>query len=507
MAKIQRTQNARNNIVFGFILKIYQIMIPFLMRTAMIYLMGVQYLGLNSLFTSILQVLNLAELGVGSAMVYSMYKPIAEDDSVSICALMSLYRTYYRIIGGVIAAVGLSITPFIPELISGDVPPDINIYILYLLNLGATVLSYWLFAYKNSIFTAHQRTDVASKVTLVTITIQYILQILVLIIFHNYYYFIIAALLTQIMNNIVIAVYADRVYPNFKPFGSVSHEEKTKINHKMKDLFFIRIGSVVIDSADTIVISAFLGLTTLAIYQNYFFIMNSIYSMVVIIMWSITAGVGNSLLTESLEKNYRDFKSLTFIISFILCFCCVCFVGLYQPFMELWVGKDLMLAFPLVIFLCIYFYTRLIVSIWNVPKDAAGLWHTDRFRSLIAAGVNLTLNLLMVTYIGLYGILLSTIISVVGISCPWILHNVFKYIYKRGIKEYLITILKYAACTVICCFIGHELSSIILIGGVIQLVVNGIICSISSLLFLIIFCRTEEYKNSKQIFLRVVKRR
>ena len=139
--KIERTKNASRNIVFGGILKIYQIAVPFLMRTAMIYFMGVQYLGLNSLFTSILQVLNLTELGVGSAMVYSMYKPIAEDDTKTICALMRLYRLYYRVIGIVIAVIGGILTPFIPYLVKSDLPAGLNIYILYLFNLAATVLS------------------------------------------------------------------------------------------------------------------------------------------------------------------------------------------------------------------------------------------------------------------------------------------------------------------------------------------------------------------------------
>ena len=170
--KIDRTKNAGRNIVFGCMLKIYQIVMPFIMRTLMIYYMGIQYLGLNSLFTSILQVLNLAELGVGSAMVYSMYKPIAVDDKKMICALMKLYRTYYRVIGIIIAFLGLCLVPFIPKLIKSDVPADINIYILYILNLSVTVLSYWLFAYKNCLLDAHQRTDVASKATLVTNTLQ-----------------------------------------------------------------------------------------------------------------------------------------------------------------------------------------------------------------------------------------------------------------------------------------------------------------------------------------------
>ena len=141
---MNKTKNAMRNIIFGMGLRIYQIIVPFLMRTAMIYFMGIEYLGLNSLFTSILQVLNLAELGVGSAMVYSMYKPIAEDDKDTICALLKLYKKYYFFIGLVIATIGIIITPMITKLINGEVPGDINIYVLYILNLSATVITYWL---------------------------------------------------------------------------------------------------------------------------------------------------------------------------------------------------------------------------------------------------------------------------------------------------------------------------------------------------------------------------
>lgn len=282
MAKIERAKNATRNIVFGMILKAYQIVMPFLMRTAMIYLMGVQYLGLNSLFISILQVLNLAELGVGSAMIYSMYRPIAEDDNATICALMKLYRTYYRVIGLIIAVIGCILTPFIPKLISGDIPRGLNIYILYLLNLGATVLSYWLYAYKNSILQAHQRTDIVSKVTLVTSTIQYILQLLVLWLFKNYYLYVAVMLATQALTNVATAVVADKLYPQFSPKGPLPKGEASKINGRIKDLFTAKIGGIIVNSADTIVISAFLGLTALAVYQNYYFILTSITGFITI---------------------------------------------------------------------------------------------------------------------------------------------------------------------------------------------------------------------------------
>ena len=184
--KIERTKNAGRNVAFGFIQKTYQIVMPFFMRTIMIYFMGIEYAGLNNLFVSILQVLNLAELGVGAAMMCSMYAPIAEDDTAKICALMNLYKKAFTIIGWIILGFGLLIVPVLPKLISGEIPDTLNLYILYLLYLGNTVLSYWLYAYKNSLLYAHQRLDISSKVSLLTSTLQYVFQILVLIVFHNY---------------------------------------------------------------------------------------------------------------------------------------------------------------------------------------------------------------------------------------------------------------------------------------------------------------------------------
>lgn len=507
MAKIERTKNASRNILFGVLLKIYQIIIPFIMRTAMIYLLGVQYLGLNGLFTSVLQVLNLAELGVGSAMVFSMYKPIAEDDSHTICALMKLYKYYYRIVGLLIAIIGCVLTPFIPNLISGNVPSGINVYTLYLLNLSATVLSYWLFAYKNSILQAHQRVDVVSKVTLITSTIQYGLQLLALWLLKNYYAYVIVALLTQALTNIVTAIVADKMYPGFKPKGKLLKEEIEKINQRIKDLFAAKLGGVVVSSADTIVISAFLGLTVLAVYQNYYFIMNSICGFITVIFTAVTAGIGNSLVTESIDKNYHDFKKFTFIICFILCVCCNCFIALYQPFMEMWVGKELMLSFDFVILFCILFYLLELAMVWATIKDAAGLWHSDRFRPLIGAIANLMMNVVLVQKIGLYGIILSTVISYLFISMPWLIHNLFTLLYKKSLSEYLKTILLYVVICILSCILTHYLCSLINVDGFVSLIVYGTIAIvISMVLQLLAFYKKEEFKNSVILIKNILRR-
>lgn len=491
MAKIERTKNATRNIIFGSILKIYQIVIPFFMRTAMIYFMGIQYLGLNSLFTSILQVLNLAELGVGAAMVYSMYKPIAEDDEVTICALLWLYRTYYFLIGLVIAVVGMILAPFVPKLIKSDLPAELNVYILYLLNLALTVLSYWLLAYKNSLLQAHQRTDVTSKVTIITSTIQYGLQILAIAVTKNYYLYVIVALATQALTNVITAIIAIKMYPDYSSKGKLKPNEVKQINQRIKDLFTAKLGGTIVNSADTIVISSFLGLSILAVYQNYYYIMNSVLGFALIIFSSCTAGIGNSLVTESEEKNYFDFKKLVFLTMWIATVCISCFIGLYQPFMALWVGKQYLLDMGVVVLICVYFYLYLVNHLSCVYKDAAGIWHQDRFRPLIGGLVNLVLNLIMVRYIGIYGIILSTIFSYVFVAMPWLIHNLFSLVFKRSALEYLGILLKGAVVSILAGFISYIICRLVPFGGITQLVVNGLICVFSSLLILLIIYRKD----------------
>ena len=178
---------------------------------------------------------------------------------------------------------------------------------------------------------------------------------------------------------------ADRIYPQFKPKGQIATEEKKAINNRIKDLFTSKIGGIIYDSADTIVISSFLGLTALAIYQNYFYILNAITGLITVVFSACTAGIGNSIVVETKEKNYKDLNKFTFIICWGAGFCAVCLLCLYQPFMELWVGKDLMLSSSAVICFVVYFFVRQLNSLFNTYKDASGMWHEDRFRPLVAA--------------------------------------------------------------------------------------------------------------------------
>lgn len=470
--KIERTKNAARNITFGVAQKIYQVVVPFIMRTVMIYTLGVEYLGLNSLFTSVLSVLSLAELGVGAAMVYSMYKPIAEDDTDTICALMRLYRKYYRIIGIVIAALGLAILPLVPKLIKSDLPSDVNVYILYILSLSATVLSYWLFAYKNCILSAHQRNDLPAKVSLLTQTVQSFIQLIILIGFKNYYAYLITALVMQAGTNICTAIVAVKYYPQYSPRGNLDKSVVSNINKRIRDLFTAKLGNTIVSSADTIVISAFLGLSMLAIYQNYYYIMNAVIGFLLIIFNSITAGVGNSLVVETDEKNYYDFKKLSFLTAWIATVCVSCFICLYQPFMEIWVGKDYLLDTVSVFLFSLYFLLYAINSVSVTYKDAAGIWKYDRFRPLLSGLFNLFLNLSLVKLAGIKAILLSTCISYIIIAIPWLVRNLFKYVFKRSPKEYFAFLVNVLVINVFIGSLSLSITNFFRVNAVAKLLIN-----------------------------------
>ena len=429
--KLERTKNAARNIVFDGTLEMVNMLFPFVIRSVMLHYLGTEYLGLNGLFKSILTFLNLAELGVGSAMVFSMYRPIAEDDTEAICALLRLYRTLYRIIGLAIAAVGLLLMPVLRSLIKGDLPAGMNLYILFLMNLGNTVLTYWLFAYKSSLLQAHQRRDVISKVSLAVRLTEYVLKILILVTTRNYYLYLAVQLICQLAVNVLTAVCASKMYPRYVPEGKLPKEKTLDIFRRVRDLFTSKLSATVFDAADTLVISAFMGLAVLAVYQNYYFIITALRMMLVVILNACMAGVGNKLVMESKAANYRDLERISLLFSWLLGVSTSMLLCMYQPFMHLWMGKENMLETGLVLCFAVYYYSMGANKMINMFKDAAGIWRIDRWRPLTAALVNLGLNLATVRWLGLYGVLLSSVVSIVFVQIPWLFRNLFLEVFPR----------------------------------------------------------------------------
>ncbi|MBR4769412.1 MAG: oligosaccharide flippase family protein [Clostridia bacterium] len=508
MNVLDRKGNTIKGTATGLALQAFYMVVPFILKTVFIYTLGIQYSGLNSLFTSILQVLNLAELGVGYALVFSMYKPIAEGDTEKICALMRLYRLYYRIIGVVILVVGCAFIPVLPVLIAQDLPPDVDLTVLYLLNLGTTVLSYWLFAYKNCILSAHQKTYVTNIIRMVVGILTYIALFAVLLLFKNYYAFLIVNLVSQIVNNIVIAFFSQKLYPQYTPKGSIEKEERKTINKKVASLFAVKVNAVITNAADSIVLSSFLGLTILGIYNNYYYILTSIMALFTVFYTAFKAGLGNALITESTEKNVSDFYKITFMLSFMICIAFSCFLNLFQPFITLWLGKDYLLGFNSVILLTLYFLSYEYPLFWAMYKDAAGKWKEDMLRSIIAPLFNLVTNIILVNTIGINGVILSTVATYGLISGPWLLVNLKKHILAFSIRKYLLRMLLYIGCTLSGAVATYFVCSVVPLVGVWGLLIRlAISVCIPAGLFVLCFFKTHEFKESVCLLKTVLHKR
>lgn len=503
--KINRTKNAKAGIITGLLSKLLHMGMPFITRTALLYILGTQYLGLNGLFSSLLSFLSLAELGVSNALVYSMYKPVAEEDEKTVCALLNLYRRLFRMIGMVILAAGLSCVPFLRNFISGEVPPDVNLYVLYGIYLGNTVISYFLFAYRGSLLMAHQRLDVTNVIDSTVSAVTWVLQILMLFAFRSYYAFVIFMPVSNIAGNLARLYYTNKLYPQYKPAGKVDPELEASIYQKIKALMGAKISTTVLHSSDNLVISAFIGLTMVTVYGNYHFLMTSIGGFLGIVFSVILPGVGNSLVTETVEKNYRDFKKFVFLNNWIVGWCAVCFACLYQPFMKLWVGEELMLPYSVVALIVLYFVLYQGRKVVVTYKDAAGLWWEDRFRPFVMAGTNLISNLIMVQFIGIWGIILSTILSLL-VSVPWETYTVCKHVFRGGYREYMLDLLRYLVTVAAACAITLGICQICS-EGIPAILIRGCICVVvPNVIFFLAFRRREEFAEAKALVLRFLKR-
>ena len=439
-----RSKNGMRNVIAGMANKVIMIILPFVTRTAIVYILGSQYLGLNSLFSSILMVLNLSELGIGSALVYSMYKPVAENDYSKIKALLLVYKKIYAYIGIAILFLGLCFLPFIGNIIKGDIPADINLYILYVMYLGNASISYFVYAHKKALLTAYQRNDIMSNVNTILNICIYIVQIAVLLLIRNYYYYFVVFIVSTIIENIIIGRITKQRYPDLEPEGSITEFDKKAIIQHTKGIALQQICSTSRNSLDSIIISMFLGLTSIAMYSNYYYVMISVHNILYQIPNSIRATVGNSVASESLEKNFKDFNCMYLLNMFI---CGWAAVGLYcciQPFMELWMGKDMMFPGLTVALVCFYFVLLSLADIVALYKDAAGLWWYGRYRVILEAICNLILNFVLGYFWGINGILIATIITIALIGHGYGGWIVFHYYFKdKSFGKFIIKQLEY----------------------------------------------------------------
>jgi len=450
--KIARTQNTINGFLWGVAGKVANILLPFLLRTVMIYKLGVEYLGLNSLFASVLQVLSLSELGFSYACVYAMYKPIANDDYKTVGAILSFLKKVYAYIGVVLLGIGLLLLPFLDKIVHGSTPADINIYMLYLIYLLNSAISYFFFAYKSSLLSALQCNNLINKTNLFTNILMRLTQCTVLFLVPNYYIYVLMLPFSTLLNNFIKAYTVNKRYSRYLISSVIEPDLKTDIRRRIVPLIGIKISTVLINAADTLIISAFLGLTETALYNNYFFIMSSVQSIIYEIHSSMLAGVGNSLVVDSKDSIVKKFEILHFINMLVVAFCTVCLTCLYQTFMEIWVGSELMLHSGMVALFGAYFFSTSVQRIVIVYKDAAGVWKEDMARCYAACIINILLNILSVRYLGLYGVIGSSVFVSIAID-PWMARTVYRMVFNKSPRCFYWNLFKDAAICVVLCIV------------------------------------------------------
>lgn len=474
--KNSRTKNASRNIICGGLDRFTAIVFPFIVRTMFIKLFGEEYLGLTSLYSSILQVLNIAELGLTSAVSAALYRPIAFDDHSKVAELLYLYDSIYKKIGCFIFVVGMAMMPFLNFLIKDTPPSDVNIYVLWGLYLLQTVLGYMLFAYRTTLLSAIQRSDISSIVAVILRTIISVIQMILIVFLKNVYIYIVLNVLYTVFYNCLCAYVCKKKYPQYEKGVTIDLKTKGEIKNNIFDLALQKIGNTLSNSFDSIVISVYLGLTTVAIYGNYNYVISAISIFISLVVTSITASIGNSVVVERIEKNYCDFMKIFVLHACIVSWCCICFLVLFKDFMVIWMGEKNLLNTAVVIALVARFYFEQVRRVVLNYKDALGLWKEDKWKPIIGGGVNLILNFITVKYYGIVGVAISTVVDFLVIEMPWETRVLFNNYFKCSCKDYIKELSKSVICTIVNSAVMYAICWNISIMGWFGMILKIIIC-------------------------------
>lgn len=505
--RLERSKNTKRNIIVGELDKISGILLPFLVRTMIIRLIGAEYLGLTGLYYSILQMLNLTEMGFGSAIVYSLYKPIAENDREAIQALLTFYVKAYRVIGLVVAAAGLALLPFLPYFIKGPSPAGMNIYALYVIYLLNSCIGFFVFPDCKAILTAYQRDDIAGRIHIVTQFVMYAGQAACIWFLRDYYLYAWMMPVTSLLYSLLCAKRVRKWYPSYERGGKLPAGQYREIRKQIAGLTIRKLAVMSRNALDSLFISAFLGLGMTAVYANYYYILDSVVVVLAVVRMSMAGGVGNSIAMESREKNLHDMQIINFLFMWISGWCSICLLCLYQPFMELWVGEEMMLPFGMVILFAAYFYVLKMGDIRTLYFESAGIWWQSRYLSIAEAAANVSLNWILVGSMGLYGIILATMISCFAFNFVGGAVLLFRYYFTQGgLGAYMRSQLRYAVVTGAAAFVVWTVTERIPAGGLAGFVSRGAVCTVlSNLIFCLAYAGTEDFREGRSLLARMLK--
>lgn len=493
-----RTKNSLQNIKTGAIVQIINKLMAFVVRTVFIKILNTEYLGVNGLFTNILTMLSFAELGIGTAIVFNMYKPIAEDNKSKIKSLMKLYKTAYTAIGIVVFVLGLLVIPFMKYIIK-DAPNIkenlIFIYILFLINTSSS----YFFTYKKSIITAYQKQSVINNIDSVVYLVKSIAEILLLVLTKNYIVYLIADIGSTILENIIVAHRADKMYPfiNDKNVKEISKKEKKSIFNNVKALFIYKLGEVILNGTDNILISSMVGVSAVGLCSNYTMMIQAIKGIVFNALSGVTASVGNLNVSDDNKKKEKIYYQLTFVNYIVYSFCAIAFIVLLNPFIKLWLGEKYLFPIDVSIALSVSFFIDGIRNPGYIFRTTLGLFSKAQITPYIGATVNIITSVLLCKKFGVVGIFIGTSIAQLS-SYVWIDPVlIYKYTFKKSPLPYFMTILKYYVLFTINLLITFFIANLVKFEGISSLLVKAIVVAIIPNVFnILVLFKTNEFKDT-----------
>ncbi|MEE3420693.1 MAG: MATE family efflux transporter [Lachnospiraceae bacterium] len=467
----------------------------FVCRTVFVYTLGKNYLGISTLYSSVLTLLSIAELGFGTAITYSLYKPLAEGDTEKIKSLMQYFKKAYRTIGFVIFGLGMCLMPFLPKLLT-RIPNEINIYEYYLLYLLQTVVSYLFFAYKAVLLNADQKKYITDLIQYMVQVLMNVVQIIELFAVRSFFLYTVLAIVFAVVQNIATAAYVDRRYPYLKekaqPLGKA---EKKTIFTQVYATALYKVSAAIGTATDNLIISAYISTAMVGIYGNYFLIIQVFQNIIDGVVRAFSASVGNLFAVSSREKSEFTFRCLNLLNDFAVAFCAVEFMSIFQPFMTLWMGRTMLISNTVLIIVVYNFaanYMQLVVNIYN---ESTGTFVYGKYRAVATAVLNLIISIVLVKKMGLAGVFLGTIISR-AITMFWFDPMI---LYKKAFQmpvhgyflQYGITMAVITGCSALVYVAGMPFTS----HPILCMIEKGILALVVTPAFYwLIYHRSEEYR-------------
>lgn len=501
----KRTQKSLKNIVVAIVVQIITVLLSFVTRTLLVKSLGVESVSLNGLFTEVISMLSLTELGVGSAIIYNLYKPLAEGDKEKVCKLMRLFKKAYNIIALATFCIGVALLPIIHLLVNQVDYSNNYIRFVYFLFVLQTSASY-LFSYKVSLLNADQQKYIYSIIHLVFKCISTFVAACILFTTYNYLYYLISIIFFNIVTNFVASIVVDKKYPYLQEnYGKLSSDETNKVFSNIKNLFIKNVSAKVTNSTDNILISTLVGTLSVGVYTNYSIILNAVKQFSVQISGALAGSLGNLFASEKNDHCIRVLNRLTFIFFIIASSLSVCLYCCITPFIEVWLGKNWILSDSVVFVCCINLFLDFCkIPLWQ-SLEVSGLFKKDKNISIIGTTVNLIVSIVLGLKIGISGIFWGTFTTYV-IQIVLKIRLLFKDYFNNSSMKYYGKWLLFFVLTVtemlLCKFI---ISTYFEFGGILQFFVTALFGGLLSLIInIIIFFRTDEMKYCLQLLGKMV---